>query len=238
MANFYTDTPQFRHHLQHPLMKRIVELKRENYADRKSMITLRWTSRMPWTATTRCWRWWARFVLLHHQDEPNAEEVDHSGPTVENRAGDLCRPTQQNLDALNKAELMGMGLEPQFGGTQLPHGPLHDECRHCEPCRCQLPEHLDAAGLRRDHLSLLRMSRKSVFCASYRETMSMDLTEPDASSDLQAVMLKASYNEEEKQWYLNGVKRFITNGDADIHLVLARSEEGTKDAPGSLHVCL
>ncbi len=64
------------------------------------------------------------------------------------------------------------------------------------------------------------------------ETMSMDLTEPDAGSDLQAVMLKASYNEEEKQWYLNGVKRFITNGDADIHLVLARSEEGTKDARG------
>ena len=64
------------------------------------------------------------------------------------------------------------------------------------------------------------------------ETMSMDLTEPDAGSDLQAVMLKASYNEKEGQWYLNGVKRFITNGDADIHLVLARSEEGTKDARG------
>jgi alkylation response protein AidB-like acyl-CoA dehydrogenase len=64
------------------------------------------------------------------------------------------------------------------------------------------------------------------------ETMSMDLTEPDAGSDLQAVMLKATYNEEEDQWYLNGVKRFITNGDADIHLVLARSEEGTKDARG------
>ena len=63
-------------------------------------------------------------------------------------------------------------------------------------------------------------------------TMSMDLTEPDAGSDLQAVMLKASYNEKEDQWYLNGVKRFITNGDADIHLVLARSEEGTKDARG------
>jgi alkylation response protein AidB-like acyl-CoA dehydrogenase len=62
--------------------------------------------------------------------------------------------------------------------------------------------------------------------------MSMDLTEPDAGSDLQAVMLKATYNEKEKQWYLNGVKRFITNGDADIHLVLARSEEGTKDARG------
>ena len=63
-------------------------------------------------------------------------------------------------------------------------------------------------------------------------TAAMDLTEPDAGSDLQAVMLKATYNEKENQWYLNGVKRFITNGDADISLVLARSEEGTHDGRG------
>jgi alkylation response protein AidB-like acyl-CoA dehydrogenase len=64
------------------------------------------------------------------------------------------------------------------------------------------------------------------------ETMSMDLTEPDAGSDLQSVMLKASFDEKENCWRLNGVKRFITNGDSDIHLVLARSEEGTHDARG------
>lgn len=62
--------------------------------------------------------------------------------------------------------------------------------------------------------------------------MSMDLTEPDAGSDLQSVMLKATYSEKDGCWYLNGVKRFITNGDADIHLVLARSEEGTRDGRG------
>jgi alkylation response protein AidB-like acyl-CoA dehydrogenase len=64
------------------------------------------------------------------------------------------------------------------------------------------------------------------------ETMSMDLTEPDAGSDLQSVMLKASFSETDNCWYLNGVKRFITNGDSDIHLVLARSEEGTRDGRG------
>ena len=62
--------------------------------------------------------------------------------------------------------------------------------------------------------------------------MSMDLTEPDAGSDLQRVMLKATFDEKENCWRLNGVKRFITNGDSDIHLVLARSEEGTKDGRG------
>ncbi len=59
----------------------------------------------------------------------------------------------------------------------------------------------------------------------------MDLTEPDAGSDLQSVMLKAT-QKEDGSWVLNGVKRFITNGDSDIHLVLARSEEGTKDGRG------
>ena len=62
--------------------------------------------------------------------------------------------------------------------------------------------------------------------------MSMDLTEPDAGSDLQSVMLKATYDEENDCWRLNGSKRFITNGDSDIHLVLARSETGTKDGRG------
>lgn len=60
----------------------------------------------------------------------------------------------------------------------------------------------------------------------------MDLTEPDAGSDLQRVMLKATFDEKENCWRLNEVKRFITNGDSDIHLVLARSEEGTKDGRG------
>ena len=64
------------------------------------------------------------------------------------------------------------------------------------------------------------------------DTMSMDLTEPDAGSDLQAVQLKATYDEKTGNWLLNGVKRFITNGDADISLVLARSEEGTMDGRG------
>jgi alkylation response protein AidB-like acyl-CoA dehydrogenase len=70
-------------------------------------------------------------------------------------------------------------------------------------------------------------------------TWAMTLTEPDAGSDLGAVMLKASgdslsasFDEKSGKWLLNGVKRFITNGDGDISLVLARTEEGTKDARG------
>jgi alkylation response protein AidB-like acyl-CoA dehydrogenase len=67
---------------------------------------------------------------------------------------------------------------------------------------------------------------------------SMDLTEPDSGSDLQSVRLKASFDPVKNQWYLDGMKRFITNGCAKIHLVLARSEDGTSDGRGlSMFIC-
>ena len=62
-------------------------------------------------------------------------------------------------------------------------------------------------------------------------TASMALTEPDAGSDLQAVMLTA-YEDDKNQWRLKGVKRFITNGCGEISLVLARTEAGSTDARG------
>ncbi len=81
-----------------------------------------------------------------------------------------------------------------------------------------------------------KRSRLNIFPGITGETCAMDLTEPDAGSDLQAVMLKAHWDEEKQTWLLNGVKRFITNGDGEISLVLARSEEGTKDARGLFDV--
>jgi alkylation response protein AidB-like acyl-CoA dehydrogenase len=66
----------------------------------------------------------------------------------------------------------------------------------------------------------------------------MALTEPEAGSDLQAVQMKARLDPETGRWYLNGMKRFITNGCAKVLLVLARSEEGTRDGRGlSMFVC-
>ena len=59
----------------------------------------------------------------------------------------------------------------------------------------------------------------------------MVLTEPDAGSDLQAVRLRA-YQDEEGNWFLNGVKRFITNGCGEVLLVLARSEPEISDGRG------
>lgn len=232
MANFYTDTFQFRHHLQHPLMKRIVELKERNYADKEKYDY----APMDFEDAMDSYDKVLEVVGEICADiiEPNAEEVDHSGPTVENGRVTYAAPTQQNLDALNKAELMGMGLSRKYGGLNFPMVPYMMSADIVSRADASFQNIWMLQDCGETIYEFAEEEQKERFLPRIvqGETMSMDLTEPDAGSDLQAVMLKASYNEEEKQWYLNGVKRFITNGDADIHLVLARSEEGTKDARG------
>ncbi|MDD2247220.1 MAG: Acyl-CoA dehydrogenase C-terminal domain-containing protein, partial [Proteiniphilum sp.] len=232
MANFYTDTPQFRHYLHHPLMKRIVELKERNYSD-KDIYDY---APMDFEDAMDSYHKVLEVVgeICGDIIEPNSESVDQSGPTVKDGRVAYAGPTQENLNALNKAELMGMGLARRYGGlnfSMVPYMMSADIVSRADAsfqniwmlqdCGETIYEFADEAQKEKYLPRIVK-----------GETMSMDLTEPDAGSDLQAVMLKATFNEKENQWYLNGVKRFITNGDADIHLVLARSEEGTKDARG------
>ncbi len=232
MANFYTDTPQFRHYLSHPLMKRIVELKERNYSD-KNVYDY---APIDFEDAMDSYDKILEVVgeICGDIIEPNSEEVDHTGPTVAEGRVTYAAPTQENLDALNKAELMGMGLARKFGGLNFPMVPYMmsaDIVSRADASFQNIWMLQDCGETIYEFASEEQRNRYLPRVVS-GETMSMDLTEPDAGSDLQAVMLKAVYNEEEGQWYLNGVKRFITNGDADIHLVLARSEEGTKDARG------
>ncbi len=232
MANFYTDTPQFRHYLSHPLMKRIVELKERNYSD-KNVYDY---APIDFEDAMDSYDKILEVVgeICGDIIEPNSEEVDHTGPTVAEGRVTYAAPTQENLNALNKAELMGMGLARKFGGLNFPMVPYMmsaDIVSRADASFQNIWMLQDCGETIYEFASEEQRNRYLPRVVS-GETMSMDLTEPDAGSDLQAVMLKAVYNEEEGQWYLNGVKRFITNGDADIHLVLARSEEGTKDARG------
>lgn len=165
---------------------------------------------------------------------PNAESVDHDGPLVLNNRVQYARGTQENHEALAQAGLYGMALPRQYGGlnfAMIPYvmgGEMVSRADAgfaniwgLQDCAETIAEFAD------DEIKAEFLPR---VCAG--QTCSMDLTEPDAGSDLQAVQLKASYNEKDGIWYLNGVKRFITNGDAQIKLVLARSEEGTNDGRG------
>ena len=232
MANFYTDTPQLKHHLNHPLMKRIVELKERNYQDKDKFDY----APQDFEDAMDSYHQVLEIVgeICGDIIAPNAEGVDQEGPTVSNGRVKYAKGTQENLDAARNAGLMGMALPREFGGLNFPVVPYimaadivsradagFQNLWGLQDCAQTLYEFADEDQKNR----LLPEVTKGA-------TMSMDLTEPDAGSDLQAVALKATYNEEDDSWYLNGVKRFITNGDSDLHLVLARSEEGSTDARG------
>ena len=232
MANFYTDTPQLKHHLNHPLMKRIVALKERNYQDKDKYDY----APQDFEDAMDSYHQVLEIVgeICGDIIAPNAEGVDQEGPTVKNGRVTYAKGTQENLDAARNAGLMGMALPREFGGLNFPVVPYimaadivsradagFQNLWGLQDCAQTLYEFADEEQKNR----LLPEVTKGA-------TMSMDLTEPDAGSDLQAVALKATYNEEDDSWYLNGVKRFITNGDSDLHLVLARSEEGSTDARG------
>ena len=230
MSNYYTDNAALKFQLSHPLMKKIVALKERNYADKEK-----------YDIAPRDFE-----DAIDNYDKvleiigeisgeiiaPNAEGVDKEGPQVVNNRVIYASGTQQNQDALTQAGVYGMALPRQFGGlnfSMLPYVMSGEIVSRADAgfaniwglqdCAETIVEFADE-DIKAEFLPRVNMG----------DTCSMDLTEPDAGSDLQAVQLKAT--EIDGQWYLNGVKRFITNGDAQIKLVLARSEDGTNDARG------
>ena len=232
MANFYTDSPELKHYLNHPLMKRVVELRERDFEEKDQYA-------------------YAPQDLEDAMDNydkvleiiggicgdiiaSNAEGVDHEDPACADGHVYYASGTEQNLDALRKASLMGMSMPRRFGGLNFPSVTFMiaaDMVSRADASFENLWALQDCAETIYEFGSE-EQKQHYISRVCNGETMSMDLTEPDAGSDLQSAQLKATYSEADGCWYLNGVKRFITNGDSDIHLVLARSEEGTKDGRG------
>ena len=232
MANYYTDHPEFDFYLNHPEMKRVVELKERNFEDKDKY------EDAPVDFDDAIENY--KRVLDITGDiaanilEPNSEEVDLEGPHLVEGRMHYASKTYENIEATRKAGLWGISMPRRYGGLNMPITPYSmaseivatadagfQNIWSLQDCIETLYE-FGSEEQRQEYIPRV--------CAG--ETMSMDLTEPDAGSDLQRVMLKATYSEEERCWLLNGVKRFITNGDSDIHLVLARSEAGTHDGRG------
>jgi alkylation response protein AidB-like acyl-CoA dehydrogenase len=238
MANYFNDNKDLLFHLQHPMMKKIVALKENNFADKDKY----------------------DYAPVDHEDAmdnyvktleiigeicadvvaPNAESVDHEGPQLVNNQVVYAKGTQQNHEVLTKAGLIGMSLPRKYEGLNFPVVPY--------VMAAEIVSRADAGfaniwGLQDCAETIHEFASDEIkmeFLPRFAKgaTAAMVLTEPDAGSDLQAVQLRgkqsisASYDKEKDMYYLNGVKRFITNGDADIALVLARSEEDTTDARG------
>lgn len=232
MSNFYNDNPDLKHHLSHPLMRKIVEMKERNFSDAEKFdyAPLDYEDAMD-----------SYEKVLEIAGEisgeivaQNAEDVDHEGPHVVDGHVVYAKGTQKNLDALVKAGLMGISLPRRYNGLNfslVPYIMAADMVSRADAGFVNIWGLQDCAETIYEFADEDQRQRfLPRVCAG--ETMAMDLTEPDAGSDLQAVMLKATYNEADGTWRLNGVKRFITNGDGHIALVLARSEEGSHDGRG------
>ncbi len=232
MANYYNDNSELKFHLNHPLMKEIVRLKEREYAFKDE------------------------FDFAPHDYEDaidnydrvlevvgeicgdiiaeNAESIDAEGPQVINGRVKYARGTEENIKALNQAGLMGMSLPYKYDGLNFPIVPYimaADIVSRADAGFVNVWGLQDCAETINEFASE-EQKQKYLPRVCAGDTMAMDLTEPDAGSDLQAVQLKATWSEEKQTWLLNGVKRFITNGDGEISLVLARSEPGTKDGRG------
>lgn len=232
MANYYSDHPELAFHLNHPLMKRIVELKERGYTEKdifpEAPVDYEDAIAAYNSVLEICGDVAANIIA------PNSESVDLEGPHLENNRMIYASKTYENLDAITKAGLWGVEMPRRYGGLNLPITvfSILSEVISAADSSFQNVWSLQSCIDTLYEFGTEEQRQKYIPRVCAGETMSMDLTEPDAGSDLQRVMLKATFDEKENCWRLNGVKRFITNGDSDIHLVLARSEEGTKDGRG------
>lgn len=232
MTNWYNNTPEIGLRIDNSLMRHIVELKENGYCDAKEFDyapkdyedALDNYNKILELAGEIC----------ENTISKNAEYVDKQGSKCEKGRVSYADGTKENMVLMHQAGFSGVGLPRRYCGMNLPVTVF-----------CAIAEMISRADASFQNIWGLQSCADTIYefgdeaqCDNFLnrvckgETMSMDLTEPDAGSDLQRVSLKATFNEEESCWRLNGVKRFITNGDADIHLVLARSEEGTNDGRG------
>ncbi len=233
MANFYTDNEDLKFHLTHPLMEKMVGLKERNFADKDTYDF----APVDFEDTMDNYDKVLEIIgeIAGNIIAENAESVDHDGPVLENNQVKYAKGTQQNYDTMVQAGIVGISLPRKYGGLNFSIVPY--------VMSAELVARADAGfaniwGLQDCAETIHEFGSEEIkdeFLPRFNRdgaTAAMDLTEPDAGSDLQAVQLKATFDDKKGTWKLNGVKRFITNGDADVSLVLARSEAGTSDARG------
>ncbi len=236
--NFYIDNPDLRFHLMHVDLRDGVRLKEGDYAEAAEFPEAPESYEDALDSYDRVLGMVGE--LCGEQIAPRARDVDLHGATF--RGGTVCYApgTEQNLQDLRKAELCGVTLPRRYGGLNFP--------TTLYTMMMEMVSRADASlqnlvGLQDIGETVYRFGDEDQHArylprfASGEVDGAMALTEPEAGSDLQAVQMRA-WQDESGQWYLNGMKRFITNGCAKVHLVLARSEEGSKDGRGlSMFVC-
>lgn len=232
MSNFYTDNNNLVFHLGNPKMEKVVALKENNFRsdDGSGFSPINFEDAMD------NYKKVLEIVgeITGDVIAPNAESVDKEGPTLKDNRVHYAKGTDENMDVLKKAGLMGMTLPRKYGGINFPTTVY---CMAVEMISRADASLMNLFGLQDIGETIKEFSTEEIMkeylprFASGESTGAMILTEPDAGSDLQAVNMKATLDNN-GVWRLNGVKRFITNGNAELSLILARSEEDTTDGRG------
>lgn len=231
--NFFTDNPDLQFHLEKTDLSEIIEILEDGYryskehaAAPRSYADAKDNHRLVLSVLGD--------ICANHV-APRATEAGEEGAHLQDGEVTYAAATQDALEMLRQAELMGSMLPWEYGGLNLPETIFQMMVEITSRAEAGL---MTIFGLQEISAAIAEYGDEEMKAAVLPRfargevTGAMVLTEPDAGSDLGVVQTHATYDEAEDMWRLNGVKRFITNGQADIMLVLARSEEDSVDARG------
>ena len=239
MSNFFTDNADLVFTLKNLDFKEVVSLREDNYKQVE-----KWdTAPCDYADAMDSYEKVLSVVgdVAGERIAPRSRQVDEEGPKFEDGVVTYHPLTVQNLKDLTDAGVMGVMLRREYGGLNFPntiYTMMTEMVSRADASLQNLFGLQDIAETISDFGDEDQRQRFLPRFASGEADGSMDLTEPDSGSDLQSVRLKATQDPATGKWYLNGNKRFITNGCAKVHLVLARSEEGTSDGRGlSMFIC-
>ena len=238
MSNFFTDNPDLMFTLKNLDMEEIVALRENDY---KQAEQFDYAPENYEDAMDNYKRVMTEIgEITGERIAPRSRQVDEEGPTFKDGVVKYHPLTDRNLQDLKDAGVMGVMLPRQYGGLNFPttiYTMMTEMVARADASLQNLIGLQDIAETICEFGSEEQRQKSLPRFASGEADGSMDLTEPDSGSDLQSVRLQATKGEDGK-WYLNGMKRFITNGCSKIHLVLARSKEGTVDGRGlSMFIC-
>ncbi|WP_176013879.1 acyl-CoA dehydrogenase family protein [Victivallis sp. Marseille-Q1083] len=239
MANFFKDNRDLQFTLDHLDLAEAVKLREANYTFAEQFET----APTDYADAMDNYRRLLDVIgeICGDNIEPRSRTVDQEGPHFADGVVTYHPLTRQNLADLAKADVMGVMLPHQYGGLNFPVTIYTMMTEMVSRADASLQNLFGLQDIAETICEFGSEEQRQEFLprfATGEVDGSMDLTEPDSGSDLQSVRLRAWQDPKTGQWYLNGMKRFITNGCAQVHLVLARSEDNTTDGRGlSMFIC-
>lgn len=238
MSNFFTDNEDLKFHFNRFDLREILEIAEDNYTQKKEF------DYAPENYEDAMINFEQILELMGdisgNSIAERAAGVDEEGAHYENGKVTYASGTIENLKELAQSDLSGIILPRKYGGLNVPltiYMVTAEIMARADGGLTNIYGLQDIADMINKFGTEDQRAEYIPKFTTGEHTGAMALTEPDAGSDLQACKLRA-YQDENGQWRLNGMKRFITNGNGDVHLVLARTEAGTKDGRGlSMMVC-